>query len=110
MSSSTARKMTRLAMRRDSTSRSSIKDLRAFKVYKAYRAYPELLVCRERPGSLAPLVRKGFQASKAQPGQPEQPGHRDPKDLRSAFRAHGPVQPPIPRAMRCFTTAPALFP
>jgi hypothetical protein len=65
MSSSTAKKMTRLAMRRGSISRLSIKDLRAFKAYKAYRAYPELLVRREQRGSLAPLVRKGFQAFKA---------------------------------------------
>jgi hypothetical protein len=62
MSSSTAKKMTRLAMRRGSISRLSIKDLRAF---KAYRAYPALLVRREQRGSLAPLVRKGFQAFKA---------------------------------------------
>ena len=65
MSSSTARKMKRLAMRRDSISRSSIKDLRALKAYKAYKAHPELLVRREQRGSLAPLVRRDFQAFKA---------------------------------------------
>jgi hypothetical protein len=54
--------MTRLAMRRDSISRSSIKDLRAF---KGYKAYPELLVCRERRDSLARSVSKEFRAFKA---------------------------------------------
>jgi hypothetical protein len=65
LSTPAARKMTRLAMRRDSISRSSIKDLRAFKAYKAYKAHPELLVRREQRGSLAPLVRRDFQAFKA---------------------------------------------
>src|SRR5258708_6562063 len=89
MSSSTARKMTRLAMRRDSISRSSIKDLRAFKAYRAYKAYPELLVCRERPDPLAPLVRKGFPASRAQPGQRELPGTAGPAGATGATGATG---------------------
>jgi hypothetical protein len=107
---STARKMTRLAMRRDSISRSSIKDLLAYRAYKAYRAYLELLVCRDRPGSLDPLVRKGFRASKAPPGQRELPGQRGLKALQSTSRAHGLMQLPTPLAMRCSTTARALSP
>jgi hypothetical protein len=87
-------------MRRGSISRLSIKVLRVFKAYKAYRASPELLVCRERPGPLAPLVREGFRASKASLGKRELLGCPGLKALRSASRAHGPVQLPIPVAMR----------